>query len=191
MALALRDDLGDIAGLATTLDNLGKIYIRLNRFDQALDCFFQALQYNQQTGDKRSTAIALNSIGELLIKKKDFQAALGYFYKGISIANELGLRQDSRIMYANMIMSYAAIHQFDSVQVYFAHYNSTSDSTWYLKANEGSDNTLLTNEREEEEESELGYWFYLIYGLLLLFVAVMVWAMAKRRFTQKAEVNES
>lgn len=177
MALALRDDLGDIAGMATTLDNLGKMYIRLNRLDNALDYFFQALQYNQQLGDKRSISIGMNSIGELLIKKGDFKAAIEYLNKAVELANELSLRQEVRVMYANMIMSYAAIHQFDSVQVYFAHYNSTADSSWYLKVNPVKMKTLT--DEGITPESAYPMRFYFIYGLMLLAIAGAGWIGAR------------
>ncbi len=177
MALALRDDLGDIAGVASTLDNLGKMYLRMNRLDNALDYFFQALQYNQQLGDQRSISINMNSIGELLIKKGDYQAAIEYFNKAIELAGELSLRQEIRVMYANMIMSYAALHQFDSVQVYFAHYNSTSDSSWYLKVNPDK-KKQLTNERITSE-SEFPMRTYFIYGLMLLAMAAAGWIASR------------
>jgi tetratricopeptide (TPR) repeat protein len=177
MALALRDDLGDLAGVASTLDNLGKMYLRLNRLDNALDYFFQALQYNQQLGDQRSIAINMNSIGELLIKKGDYPAAIEYFNQAIELAGELNLRQEARVTYANMIMSYAALHQFDSVQVYFAHYNSTADSSWYLKINPAKVKPL--DEEGAIPESASTMRFYFIYGLILLAIAAAGWIASR------------
>lgn len=177
MALALRDDLGDIAGVASTLDNLGKMYVRLNRFDNALDYFFQALQYNQQLGDQRSISINMNSIGELLIKKGDYTAAIEYFNKAIELAGELNLRQEARVTYSNMIVSYSALHQFDSVQVYFAHYNATADSSWYLKVNPDKKKQLTNEETALELENPMR--FYFIYGLMLLAMAAAGWIASR------------
>ena len=187
-ALALRDDLGDVAGMATTLDNLGKMYTRLGEYDKALGYFFQALKNNQQLEDKRSTAICLNSIGELLMKKHDFHGAIGYFTKAVSIARDLALRQEIRVMYANTMLSYAALQEFDSAQVYLTNYNATADSSWYAAINAEK---AMTSQQETGQNQlisgKAGY--YLLAGLLAFFSMMSILLFVRLRVFQKRAMN--
>lgn len=183
-ALALRDDLGDVAGMATTLDNLGKMYTRLGEYDKALGYFFQALKNNQQLEDKRSTAIGLNSIGELLMKKHDFNGAIGYFSKATSIARDLALRQEIRVMYANTMLSYAALQQFDSAQAYLTRYNATADSSWYAALS--AEKAMVSQQPSGQNQLFSGKaGFYLLAGLLTFFAMLSILLFVRLRVFQK------
>lgn len=187
-ALALRDDLGDVAGMATTLDNLGKMYTRLGEYDTALGYFFQALKNNQLIEDKRSTAICLNSIGELLMKKQDFNGAIGYFSKAATIARDLTLRQEIRVMYANTMLSYAALGQFDSAQVYLTQYNSTADSSWYTAIN--AEKAIAAQQHTGQNllfSNKTG--FYLLAGLLVFFIMFSILLFVRLRIFKKRAMD--
>ena len=84
-------------------------------------------------------------------------------------------------MYSNMIVSYAALHKLDSAQVYFAHYNATSDSSWYLKAG-----TVKTKDLTEEANilGQDPLRFYFIYALLLMAVSAITWFVARKKYSR-------
>lgn len=55
-ALSLRRQVGDRAGAATTLNNIGLVYDALRKKQQALDHYNQALPLLRRVGDRRRSS---------------------------------------------------------------------------------------------------------------------------------------
>ncbi|MGJ5635019.1 tetratricopeptide repeat protein, partial [Nostoc sp. CALU 1950] len=64
-ALAIRQKIGDRAGVGTTLNNIGAIYKSLGQYPKALEFYQQALAISQQIGDRAGVGTTLNNIGAI------------------------------------------------------------------------------------------------------------------------------
>ncbi|MGI9180958.1 MAG: tetratricopeptide repeat protein, partial [Longimicrobiaceae bacterium] len=56
-ALPIREEVGDRAGLATTLSNLGLVYNSLGQRQKALEYYEQALPIQEEVGDRAGEAV--------------------------------------------------------------------------------------------------------------------------------------
>lgn len=116
----------------------------------------------------------MNAIGELLIKTRDFNGAITYFSKAISLADELNLRDELVIMYKNALMSYAALENFDSAQIYLNLYNTArSDSLWKEYRETEELNTLAAGKTEVSKS--IKRITYTISGVFAVLLIVLVW----------------
>ncbi len=68
--------MGDNAGVATTLNNIGFVYSDLGDKQTALDYFNQSLPLRRQVGDIAGEARTLNNIGLVYSDLGDKQQAL-------------------------------------------------------------------------------------------------------------------
>jgi tetratricopeptide (TPR) repeat protein len=58
---------GDRAGLATTLTNIGLVYDHLGQREQALASYQQALPIREAVGDRAGLAVTLKNLGEVTL----------------------------------------------------------------------------------------------------------------------------
>ncbi len=70
--------MGDKAGEASTLNNIGLVYDALGDKQLALDYYNQSLPLSRQVGDKAGEATTLNNIGGVYHALGDKQTALDY-----------------------------------------------------------------------------------------------------------------
>ena len=62
-ALPIRREVGDRAGEAVTLNNIGEVYRGLGEPQRALEYYGQALPILREVGDRGNEAVTLNNIG--------------------------------------------------------------------------------------------------------------------------------
>ncbi|MBN1800702.1 MAG: tetratricopeptide repeat protein [Candidatus Lokiarchaeota archaeon] len=89
-SLAIDEQLGDLSGKATDLNNIGLLLDNKGELDEALRMYREALAIDEQLGDLRGKAVRLNNIGSVLYKKGDLKKALDYFQEALSINERLG-----------------------------------------------------------------------------------------------------
>ena len=87
-ALVIYRQLGDKAGEAQTLNNLGEVYNELDRDRQALEVLQPALSLRQQLGDRAGVGETLDNIGSTYIVKKEYDKALDYLQQALTIRKE-------------------------------------------------------------------------------------------------------
>ena len=86
------EEVGDRAGLATTLNNIGAVYDDLGDRQQALTYYQQALPIREEVGDRAGLAVTLNNIGVVYDALGDRQQALTYYQQALPIREEVGDR---------------------------------------------------------------------------------------------------
>jgi CHAT domain-containing protein/Tfp pilus assembly protein PilF len=91
-ALALRRAVGDRAGEATTLNNIGGIYNTLGEKQKALEYFTQALAIFRAVGDRGSEATLLNNVGGVYDALGEKQKALEYHTQALALHRAVGNR---------------------------------------------------------------------------------------------------
>src|SRR5262249_14793041 len=85
-----REGLGDKAGVANTLGNLGVLHLDQGNYLLAMECFQKSLTIRDALGDKDGTAVILNNIGAVHATQGNYDLALDYFQKSLAICEALG-----------------------------------------------------------------------------------------------------
>lgn len=88
-ALELAGKLGDLSRKAVAETNLGAIYVRLGRYDEALDAFVQAQAGFHELGLRQYEAVALHNLGWLFASQGRTEAAMGYSRQALDAFEEV------------------------------------------------------------------------------------------------------
>ncbi|MGB3535671.1 MAG: CHAT domain-containing tetratricopeptide repeat protein, partial [Microcoleaceae cyanobacterium] len=89
-SLRLRREVGDKAGEATTLNNIGAVYDALGDKQQALEKYNQSLPLRREVGDKAGEATTLNNIGFVYDDLGDKQQALEKYNQSLPLWQQVG-----------------------------------------------------------------------------------------------------
>jgi len=89
-AMVLFQAAGDERGVASTIDDLGKIAWLKGEYPAALGMFRDGLMRRKQLGDRRSIALSLNNVGLALQDSGEFKDALDAFEQSLAIRREVG-----------------------------------------------------------------------------------------------------
>jgi tetratricopeptide (TPR) repeat protein len=90
-ALPIRREVGDRAGEATTLNNIGLVYDNTGQPQQALDLYERALPIRREVGDRAGEAVTCFNIGMLLRQAFGRTVeAISYLERCVQIDAEIG-----------------------------------------------------------------------------------------------------
>ncbi len=89
-ALALFEDAQDERGIASTVDDLGKLWWLRGDYQKALENTQRALGMRRRIGDRRSIALSLNNLGLVYQDSGQFKLALDAFEQALRIRREIG-----------------------------------------------------------------------------------------------------
>ncbi len=89
-AQALFEDAQDERGIASTLDDNGKLHWLRGDYPKALEYTQQALVMRRKLGDRRSIALSLNNLGLVYQDSGQFKQALEAFEQALTIRREIG-----------------------------------------------------------------------------------------------------
>ena len=94
-SLALKRDLGDRAGEAITLGNIGIVYGLLGNYPEALRYHEESLALSRDLGNRAGEAITLGNIGYLFEAQSEPQLAIIFFKEAVNIHEEFRERHQS------------------------------------------------------------------------------------------------
>jgi len=80
----------DDRGIASTLDDMGRVNWLRGGFGQALDFHRQALTIRRALGDRRSIALSLANIGRVHHDTGNFKAAINQFREALDLRRDIG-----------------------------------------------------------------------------------------------------
>ena len=89
-AMQLFSATGDERGVASSIDDLGKLHWLKGEYEQALASFRDALARRRRLADRRSIALSLNNMGLVLQDSGEFKGALEAFDQALAIRREIG-----------------------------------------------------------------------------------------------------
>ena len=89
-ALPLQRDVGDRAGHATTLSNIGSVYWKLGDKKKALAFYNQALPLHRDVGDRAGQATTLSNIGIVYADLGDKKKALAFYNQALPLQRDVG-----------------------------------------------------------------------------------------------------
>jgi tetratricopeptide (TPR) repeat protein len=80
----------DDRGIASTLDDMGRVHWLRGAYGQALDFHRQALTTRRALGDRRSIALSLANIGRVHHDTGNFKAAINQFREALDLRRDIG-----------------------------------------------------------------------------------------------------
>jgi tetratricopeptide (TPR) repeat protein len=89
-ALVLFEDSNDERGIASTVDDMGKLYWLRGNYPKALEATQRSLTMRRKLGDRRSIALSLNNLGLVYQDSGQFKLALDAFEQALRIRREIG-----------------------------------------------------------------------------------------------------
>jgi tetratricopeptide (TPR) repeat protein len=98
--------LGDLAGQAGALNNLGVAHLRLGRYQPAAEHIQQALDLFRQLGDRAGEAGALNNLAEVEVRLGRYDTAADRLDQTLALVRQLGHRANE----ANALDSSGTLH---------------------------------------------------------------------------------
>jgi DNA-binding SARP family transcriptional activator len=110
--LASARALGDRMAEAWMLNNLGMAF-GLQRKEQAVDCFEQALAIYRETGDQPGQARAANNVAQACLRLRRFPAALEAAQRSLAVQRQAGDRYGEGIALGNLGDACRELGRFD------------------------------------------------------------------------------
>jgi tetratricopeptide (TPR) repeat protein len=89
-ALALFGQAQDDRGIASTLDDIGKLHWLRGEYAPALDYTLRSLAMRRKMGDRRSIALSLNNLGLVHQDSGNYKGALEAFEQALRIRRDIG-----------------------------------------------------------------------------------------------------
>ena len=99
----------DDRGIASTLDDIGKVNWLRGAYSQALDFHRQALVLRKRIGDKRSIALSLANMGRVNHDAGNFKAAIAQFREALDLRRDI----DDRSGVVQSLADLAGVHGAD------------------------------------------------------------------------------
>jgi len=87
---ALFDAAGDLRGVASSLDDVGKVHWMRGAYEAAEQFMQRSLELRRELSDRRSIALSLNNLGLVYQDSGRFDAALAAFGEALTIRREIG-----------------------------------------------------------------------------------------------------
>jgi len=102
--------------IASTLQELGRLYRQKHKYRDALDYLNQSLELYRTLGRRRTVANLHNDLSSVYIKEKNFKKALFHAKRSLDIYDKLGRKYDKAVSYSRLGRLYYQItpKKFDS-----------------------------------------------------------------------------
>ena len=89
-SLAIKEQVGDIRGIAKTTKNLGLVYGRKGEWDRAIEFHEQALETMEQVGDIHSMATTYGNLGSVYLRKREWDQAIALYQQALETMERVG-----------------------------------------------------------------------------------------------------
>lgn len=106
--------------LARILNGLGSVHREQGNFDEAIDCYGQALALSHRSGDRRREAEAYNYLGVTAFYQRNFGDAQRYHQQALSIRQSIGDRAGEGTSLTNLAQVARDAGDYGQAQQYLA-----------------------------------------------------------------------
>ncbi len=90
IAIACAEKVGNRAGVALTLGNLGIVYRQQGKWQEAIASYEQSLQTKRELGDVHGVALTLGNLGSVYRQQGKWQEAIASYEQSLQTKRELG-----------------------------------------------------------------------------------------------------
>jgi tetratricopeptide (TPR) repeat protein len=102
LALGVARRAGDLAAEAQAHNDLGAVYYRQGRYEQALACMHESLAIRRELADRTGQALSLGNLGKIYQWQGRYEQALACLRESLAIVRELGDRRGQAGNLANL-----------------------------------------------------------------------------------------
>lgn len=207
-SLEIRRKLNVRHQIASSLNNIGEVYMMTEKYDPAIKYYREALDIYQEMNDKYGLAVNFKNVGKLLFLQKKYDESLKAFQISLRYAKELKLKQVLVEDYEALSKLYADRGNFKDAYLNHIDYCTVKDSIY----NENSAKQIAemktkyeTEKAQKEKElSELTVSKQnielkqqklirngLITGIILiLIILLLIFNSAIQRIIQKTQIKK-
>ncbi|MBO6524116.1 MAG: tetratricopeptide repeat protein [Balneolaceae bacterium] len=100
--LRVREEIGDLSGIARIQNNLGVLYKNLGDFDRSLEFHSASLNSKRKLGDSLGISRSLNNIGEIYQQKEQTDTSKEYFEEALGLMLRLDFKEGLAAVYNNL-----------------------------------------------------------------------------------------
>jgi predicted ATPase len=93
-SVALGEELGDRAVLATTYNNIASVQYARGEYEAALEWYERSVALKEELGDRAGLATTLHNMGHIALAQGDLLRALSLFARSRGLYAEIGLEKD-------------------------------------------------------------------------------------------------
>lgn len=93
-SLAIREEIADQRGIATTCTYIGSLLQAIGQVDEALAYYERALEIFQAAGYKSGIVLGLSGMGKIYYVKKDFKTSKEYLIEALEVAKSIKGKND-------------------------------------------------------------------------------------------------
>jgi tetratricopeptide (TPR) repeat protein len=97
---------GNLAGVSTTLHNLGTVYLNQGRWEKAIDCYQESLKIYRQQKDCQGEAQSLNNLGGVYKNQGRWEDAISCYQESLKICRQFGDRHGTAPSLMNLGIVY-------------------------------------------------------------------------------------
>jgi len=101
-SLAHYQELGDKAGIARVLNDMGEAARKQGDYEQALPLYEKSLALRRELGHKAGVAAVLNNLGAVASAQGDYQKAISLYEESLALERELGNKEGIAVSLANL-----------------------------------------------------------------------------------------
>ena len=127
-ALLVKEQIGNPKQIATTLNNLGEVYLNTNKLIQAEDHFLRSLALKEKSGDVKGIATTCNQLARLHLQQKMYAQVEPFLLRARKISEEIGAQD---LLLKNLEISkdyYLAKKEFDKAIQFYDQFVSLKDT---------------------------------------------------------------
>ena len=136
----------DKLGMALVYNNLGSVYLDLEEYPLAYENFIKSYNIRVLIKDKNRIITSLNNLCEYFVKINDFNQALVYGQKAVNMSNEMNLKEEMKVAYKQIYLTYKNLNKHDKALEMYEKYNLLNDS---IRLEEYSNSLLKLKIKEE------------------------------------------
>jgi len=171
---------GNTANSSFAFNGIGKLYLRKQNFNKALEYHEQAYNIAKKLSNQLNMVRSLQGIAKVYISKKDFKQALIYYNQAKNIAEEMNSRPDLKDIYQDMALAYESDGDFANAYKYQADLGKVKDTIY----NEISEKKLGALQFEFDLQKKQGQ-----IDLLTRDKALQDLQLKRQKFTRNALIS--
>ncbi|MEM7373732.1 MAG: sensor histidine kinase [Bacteroidota bacterium] len=132
-ALAIREEIQDSSGMASSLNNLGGNFVELGQAEQAIPYLKRALQIKRRLRTSQGKAMNLYNLGLAYYSLENYEKAHSYFLQSLEQAKSVSSPNEQRLAYQGLADVAIQLGSYRDAYTYRLAYHKIQDSLFSVE----------------------------------------------------------
>jgi len=128
ISLKNREEINDLPGIASSLTNIGGVYVEKNEFNKAQKYFAKSLEISKQINNLYETSINYYNLGQCFLQLKQYSEALKYSNQSLKISYDIDNKRLILSTYKQLSSIYEGMGSFQKALETFKVFQQVNDS---------------------------------------------------------------